>query len=136
VPEAEKKTDANASAKEIVNRANALPGIGACVVTFEDGLSLAGNLPEDVQVGGLCAMAPSVLQRMNRHTADTKLGPLTSMTLHCRESQISFFMKGVVCLTVLHAGGDLASETHQHLAEMADELSRTYSQPETAHVDH
>ena len=133
---AEKKIDANTNAKEIVSRASALPGIGSCAITFEDGLSLAGNLPEDVQVGGLCAMAPSVLQRMSRHTVDTKLGPLTSMTLHCRESQMSFFMRGSVCLTVLHASGDLAPETHNQLAEMADELSRTYSQPETVHVHH
>ena len=133
---AEKKIDANTNAKEIVSRASALPGIGSCAVTFEDGLSLAGNLPEDVQVGGLCAMAPSVLQKMSRHTVDTKLGPLTSMTLHCRESQMSFFMRGSVCLTVLHASGDLAPETHNQLAEMADELSRTYSQPETVHVHH
>jgi hypothetical protein len=45
-------------------------------------------------------------------------------------------MKGNVCLTVLHAGGDLAAETRNELAEITKELSRTYTQPETAHVDH
>lgn len=135
-PKIEEKLDANTSAKEVVARASALPGVGACSITFEDGLSLAGNLPDDVSIGGLCAMAPSLLQKINRHTVDTKLGPLMSMTLHCRESQMSFFMKGNVCLTVLHVGGDLASETHHQLAEMANELSRAYSQPETVHVDH
>lgn len=128
--------DTNTTAKDVVSRASGLSGVAACSVTFEDGLSLAGNLPDDVQVGGLCAMAPSVLQRINRHTVDTKLGPLISMTLHCRESQMSFFMKGSVCLTVLHAGGDLASETHNKLADMANDLSRIYSQPEAVHVDH
>jgi predicted regulator of Ras-like GTPase activity (Roadblock/LC7/MglB family) len=135
-PKTEVKVDANTNAKDVVVRANALPGVAACSIIFEDGLSLAGNLPDDVQVGGLCAMAPSVLQRINRHTVDTKLGPLKSMTLHCRESHMSFFMKGSVCLTVLHAGSDLASDAHNKLAEMANELSRTYSQPETVHVDH
>ena len=133
---AEPKLEANTNAKGVVAQASALPGVGACSITFEDGLSLAGNLPDDIQVGGLCAMAPSVLQRINRHTVDTKLGPLLSMTLHCRESQMSFYMKGSVCLTVLHSGGDLASETHHKLADMAGELSRIYSQPETVHVDH
>jgi predicted regulator of Ras-like GTPase activity (Roadblock/LC7/MglB family) len=128
--------DANTNAKDVVVRATALDGVAACSITFEDGLSLAGNLPDDVQVGGLCAMAPSVLHRINRHTVDTKLGSLMSMTLHCRESQMSFFMKGSVCLTVLHDGGDLAFDTHHKLAEMANDLSRTYSQPETVHVDH
>jgi predicted regulator of Ras-like GTPase activity (Roadblock/LC7/MglB family) len=136
IPQAELKLQANSNAKEMVTRVNSLPGVAGCSITFEDGLSLADSLPEDVRVGGLCAMAPSVLQRIDRHTADTKLGPLMSMTLHCRDSQISFFMKGNVCLTVLHAGSELASDTHNKLAEMAKELSRTYSQPETVHVDH
>ena len=130
------KIDTNTTAKEVVARAMALAGVTACSITFEDGLSLAGNLPEDVQAGGLCAMAPSVLQRINRHTEETKLGPLLSMTLHCRDSRMTFFMKGNVCLTALHGSGDLAPETQDKLAEMASELSRTYTQPETAHVDH
>jgi hypothetical protein len=136
LPKTEEKLEGNANAKEMVARISGLPGVAGCSITFEDGLSLAGDLPEDVRVGGLCAMAPSVLQRIDRHTVDTKLGPLLSMTLHCQESQMSFFMKGNVCLTVLHAGGDLAPDTHNKLAEMAKDLSRTYSQPETVHVDH
>jgi predicted regulator of Ras-like GTPase activity (Roadblock/LC7/MglB family) len=136
VQKVEANLEANTNAKGMVARVSRLPGVTGCSITFEDGLSLAGDLPEDVQVGGLCAMAPSVLKRIDRHTADTKLGSLRSMTLHCEESQMSFFMKGNVCLTVLHAGGDLAPDTHNKLAEMAKELSRTYSQPETVHVDH
>jgi predicted regulator of Ras-like GTPase activity (Roadblock/LC7/MglB family) len=136
VVKAETKVEANTSAKDVVTRASDLPGVAACSITFEDGLSLAGNLPDDVPVGGLCAMAPSVLQKINRHTVDTKLGALRSMTLHCQESQMSFFMKGSVCLTVLHKNGDLASDTQNKLAEMAQELARTYSQPEAAHVHH
>ena len=129
-------TEANTNAKDIVSRASELEGVAACSVTFEDGLGLAGNLPDDVQAGGLCAMAPSVLQKMNRHTAETKLGPLVSMTLHCRESQMSFFMQGNVCLTILHKQGPLPPASYESLTKMATELSRTYSQPETVHVDH
>ena len=132
----EPKPEAKNEAKQVVEKATALPGVAGCSVTFADGLSLAGNLPAEAGADGLCAMAPSLLQRIDRHMLDTKLGPLTSMTLHCAKSPVTFFMKGNVCLTVLHDGGDLASETQETLAEMAKELSRTYSQPETAHVDH
>jgi len=128
--------ETNTTAKDVVARATALAGVTACSIIFEDGLSLAGNLPEDVQVGGLCAMAPSVLQKINRHTAETKLGPLQSMTLQCRESRLTFFMKGNVCLTVLHESGNLVPETQDKLADMATELSRTYTQKETVNVDH
>jgi predicted regulator of Ras-like GTPase activity (Roadblock/LC7/MglB family) len=123
-------------AKEVVARASALPGVAACSVTFADGLSLAGNLPAEVGADGLCAMAPSMLQRIDKYMLDTNLGPLISVTLHCAKSPVTFFMKGNICLTVLHAVAELESETQNKLAEMANELSRTYSQPETAHVDH
>jgi hypothetical protein len=81
-------------------------------------------------------MAPSLLQRIERHLLDTKLGSLTAVTLHCAKSPMTFFMQGNICLTVLHAGGNLASETQNELAKMTKDLSRTYAQPETAHVDH
>jgi predicted regulator of Ras-like GTPase activity (Roadblock/LC7/MglB family) len=123
-------------AKQIVTRATRLAGVAGCAITFADGLSLAGNLPEEAGAEGLSAMAPSLLQRIERHMLDTKLGPLTSMTLHCQKSPITFFMKGNVCLTVLHAGDDLTAETRNELAEITKELSRTYTQPETVHVDH
>ena len=35
--------------KEIVARANALAGVKACAITFSDGLSLAGELPEEIE---------------------------------------------------------------------------------------
>ena len=123
-------------AKQVVARASSLAGVAGCSITFADGLSLAGNLPDEMGAEGLCAMAPSLLQRIDRHMLDTKLGPLTSMTLYSQKSPITFFMKGNVCLTVLHAGGDLATETRNELAEITKELSRTYTQPETVHVDH
>jgi predicted regulator of Ras-like GTPase activity (Roadblock/LC7/MglB family) len=123
-------------AKEVVMQVNNLPGVAGCCLTFADGLGLAGNLPPEVAADGLCAMAPSLLQRIEKHMFDTKLGSLTAVTLHCTNSPLTFFMKGSICLTVLHAQGNLPAETQTKLAQMAKDLSCTYSQPETAHVDH
>jgi predicted regulator of Ras-like GTPase activity (Roadblock/LC7/MglB family) len=123
-------------AKEVLARANALSGVAGCCLTFADGLSLTGALPAEAAADGLCAMAPSLLQRIERYMRDTKLGPLTAVTLHCAKAPVTFFMQGNICLTVLHAGGNLASETQNELAKMTKALSRTYSQPETSHVDH
>jgi predicted regulator of Ras-like GTPase activity (Roadblock/LC7/MglB family) len=123
-------------AKEVLARVNALPGVAGSCLTFADGLGLAGNLPAEAAADGLCAMAPSLLQRIERHMLDTKLGSLTAVTLHCTKSPVTFFMQGNICLTVLQAGAKLASETQDELVNMTKELSRTYSQPETAHVDH
>jgi len=124
-------------AKSVVARANALPGVAACAITFADGLSLAGNLPAELATEGLCAVAPSVLQKIDKHMVSVRLGPLRAVTLHAGKSPVTFLMHGNICLAALHAGGDeLPSESRNQLATMVEELSRTYSQPEPAHVDH
>jgi predicted regulator of Ras-like GTPase activity (Roadblock/LC7/MglB family) len=123
-------------AKEVVARATKLPGVNGCAITFADGLSLAGNLPPAISADGLCAVAPTLLQRIERHMFDTKLGPLNSMTLHGATSAVTFFMQGNICLSALHTTEELAAETRRQLTQMVGELSRTYSQPEISHVDH
>ncbi|PYK93811.1 MAG: hypothetical protein DME36_08060 [Verrucomicrobia bacterium] len=124
-------------AKSVVARANGLPGVAACAITFADGLSLAGNLPAELAAEGLCAVAPSVLQKIDKHMVGVRLGPLRAVTLHAEKSPVTFLMHGNICLAALHAGDDeLPSESRNQLATMVEELSRTYSQPEPAHVDH
>ena len=118
-------------AKDLVARANALPGVSACCLTFADGLALAGNLPAEAAADGLCAMAPSLLQRIEKYLLDTKLGSLAAVTLNCEKSPITFVMQGNICLSVLHADRNLPSETQNELATITKELSRTYAQPET-----
>ncbi len=132
----EQKPDVNTNAKAVVEQANALPGVSGSAVIFEDGLSLAGKLPDDVQAGGLCAMAPSILQRIKRHATDPKFGPFGSMTLSWRDAQLSFFMTGTVCLAALHSQPVLPAETHRQLLAKATELSRIYAQPGEKNVDH
>jgi predicted regulator of Ras-like GTPase activity (Roadblock/LC7/MglB family) len=123
-------------AKQVVARAIELPGVDGCSITFSDGLSLAGNLPAAIGADGLCAVAPTLLQRIDKHMLDTKLGPLNSMTLRGTNSTLTFFMLGNICLSALHSAGELVADTRTQLAQMVDELSRTYSQPEVSHVDH
>jgi predicted regulator of Ras-like GTPase activity (Roadblock/LC7/MglB family) len=121
--------------KEIVAQANALNGVKACAITFSDGLSLAGELPGDIKADGLCAMAPSMLERAAQHVRGTKLGQLVGMTLYASDSAVSFFAKGNVCLAALH-GNSLTPETLTRLAELLEKLSKTYAQPESSNVDH
>ena len=124
-------------AKSVVARANALPGVAACAITFADGLSLAGNLPAELGAEGLCAVAPAVLQKIDKHMVNARLGPLRAVTLHAGKSPVTFLMHGNICLAALHAGNDeLPSESRNRLAAMVEELSRTYAQPEPSHVDH
>jgi predicted regulator of Ras-like GTPase activity (Roadblock/LC7/MglB family) len=123
--------------KEVVAQACRIPGVKACEITFLDGLSLAGNFPAGTEAEGLCAMAPMVLQRIDQHMAESKLGALAAMTLHCTNSSVTFFMKGNICLATLHQEqGALAPEARAQLEQLTEKLSHVYTQPETPHVDH
>ena len=96
---------------------------------FGDGLSLAGSLPAEYETDGLCAMAPSLMQRIENHLVDTKLGTIKGMTLSCTKGAITFFMHENLCLGALHASLDLPTETREKLARVVHELSRKYSHP-------
>ena len=131
-PAAQKKADP----KEVVSEVSALPGVKACAITFSDGLSLAGELPEEVAAEGLCAMAPALLERIDQHVGETTLGSLTAVTLYTSGSALSFFAHGNICLTALHTEGSLLPKTRTQIADLVEKLSRTYAQPEKPHVDH
>ena len=136
-PEAAVPTPAPAlHAKTMVTQVCALSGVRACSLCFTDGLSLAGNLPAELGAEALSAMAPSLLERIEPHLADTQIGGLKSVTLHCSNSTLSFFKHANVCLVALHANGELTEDVRTELSRLLAELSRTYSPTETSHVDH
>ena len=132
----ETKEEEKLDAKAAVARVNALPGVAACAITFADGLALAGKLPSEIGADGLCAMAASILQKINKHVTETKLGALNALTLQTANTPLTFFLRGNVLLAVLHAAGELAAESRDQLARMTEQLSHTYSESEPAHVDH
>lgn len=123
------ETDENLDAKGVVAHVNKLAGVKACALMFGDGLSLAGNLPAEYEAEGLCAMAPSLMQRIQNHMVETKLGAFQSLTLSCVKGAVTFFMHENLCLAALHQGEDLALEAREKLERVVHELSRKYSHP-------
>jgi predicted regulator of Ras-like GTPase activity (Roadblock/LC7/MglB family) len=122
-------TDEKLDAKGIVAHINKISGVKACAILFGDGLSLAGGLPAELETDGICAMAPSLMQRIENHLVDTKLGALRGMTLSCVKGAITFYMHENLCLAALHADVDLPGETREKLGRIVHELSRKYSHP-------
>ena len=122
-------TDDKLDAKGVVAHINKIAGVKACAVMFGDGLSLAGGLPAEFETDGICAMAPSLMQRVENHLVDTKLGALRGMTLSCVKGAITFFMHENLCLAALHADIDLPGATRDKLGRIVHELSRKYSHP-------
>lgn len=122
-------TDERLDAKGVVAHINRLPGVKASAIMFDDGLHLAGGLPAEVEAEGLCAMAPSLMQRVENHMTETQLGALRGMTLACTKGTVSFFMHEHVCLAALHSNGEIASAVREKLGRVVHEISRKYSHP-------
>ena len=76
-------TDETLDAKSIVASPSRLPGVSACAIVFSDGLSLAGNIPTEYEPDALCALAPSIVKRIDDQMTGASLGPLNGMTLYC-----------------------------------------------------
>jgi predicted regulator of Ras-like GTPase activity (Roadblock/LC7/MglB family) len=123
-------------AKAAIAEACALPGVASCSVIFADGLIIAGNIPDEMHMEGLSAVAPTMLKKLQKHMCETQLGPLSCMTVHGEKSPVTFFSAGDLCLTAVHNGVELSPASRRELSRITQELSRTYPQVETPHVDH
>ena len=122
-------TDETLDAKSIVAYASRLPGVSACAIVFSDGLSLAGNIPTEYEADALCALAPSIVKRIDDQMMGASLGPLNGMTLYCAKTPVSFFAYGNICLAALHSADALAAEIRARLSCVVRELAQMYAQP-------
>ncbi len=121
------EVDRTLDAKAVVVELNKLSGVKACAFIFGDGLSLAGSLPAEYETDGLCAIGPSLMQRIENHMMETKLGAIESMTLSCTKGTISFFVHKNLCLAAFHANGELSAEVRKELTQAVHGLSAKYS---------
>jgi len=122
-------TDETLDAKAIVAYSSRLPGVSACAIVFADGLSLAGNIPTEYEADALCALAPSIVKRIDDQMTGASLGPLNGMTLYCAKTPVSFFAYGNICLAALHSADALAAEIRARLSCVVRELAQMYAQP-------
>ena len=77
----------------------------------------------------LCALAPSIMKRIDDQMIGANLGPLNGITLFCAKTPVSFFAHGNICLAALHSAGEIAAEVRARLSCAVRELARIYAQP-------
>jgi predicted regulator of Ras-like GTPase activity (Roadblock/LC7/MglB family) len=131
-----KPVEKSFDAKAAIAQACALAGVSSCSVIFADGLIIAGNIPAEMHMEGLSAVAPTMLKKLEKHMCETQLGPLTCLTVHGEKAPVTFFSAGNLCLTAMHNGCELSAESRRELSRITRELSQTYPQLEAAHVNH
>src|SRR5207245_5084170 len=97
--------------KAAIAQACAVAGVDSCSVIFADGLILAGNIPDEMHIEGLSAVAPTMLKKLQQHMCETQLGPLTCITVHGGKSPVTFFSGGDLCLFAVDIGAEVRAES-------------------------
>ncbi len=95
-------TDEVLDLSKAIRKVAELPGLRACLLNTTDGLKLAGNLEDPSQEQAVSALLPELFQQARSKLANMQLGTLETITLHCGRNQLSTFLQGKYCLTVLH----------------------------------
>jgi predicted regulator of Ras-like GTPase activity (Roadblock/LC7/MglB family) len=95
-------TDETLDLAKTIRMVGELPGLRACLLNTTDGLKLAGNLDDPSQEQAISALMPELFQQAGAKLASMHLGSLETITLYCGPDQVSTFIHGKFCLTVLH----------------------------------
>jgi predicted regulator of Ras-like GTPase activity (Roadblock/LC7/MglB family) len=95
-------TDEALDLPKTISKVGELPGLRACVLNTADGLKLAGNLDDPNQEQAISALMPALFEQARSKLASARLGMLETITLYCGQGQLSTFIQGKFCLTVLH----------------------------------
>jgi predicted regulator of Ras-like GTPase activity (Roadblock/LC7/MglB family) len=95
-------TDEPLDLAKTVDKVAGLPSIRSCILNTIDGLKLAGDLGDPGREQAISALLPDVFQKTRSKLDELQVGTLESITLSYGIDQLSTFVQGNLCLTVLH----------------------------------
>jgi predicted regulator of Ras-like GTPase activity (Roadblock/LC7/MglB family) len=119
--------DHTVDARKIAAAIARLPGLSHCVIMFNDGLLLAGELPEPLNIDALSAIAPQFLNKVNGYSEELAIGTTRLFTIYCDRGIISFFTGRGICVSVIHREAGFQAGTRELLERVTSELAQIYA---------
>lgn len=108
--------------KEIVARAMALKGVAGALVALPDGLTVASQIPADLNADTLAAFLPQIYGRVTQCTKELRMGELNNLNFTVGNVPWKVFrIHGVYFAAFGRAGEQLPTA---QLAQLAGELDR------------
>jgi predicted regulator of Ras-like GTPase activity (Roadblock/LC7/MglB family) len=95
-------TDEPLDLAKTVGKVAELPGLRSCILCSTEGLKIAGNLGDLDQEKAISVLLPELFQRAGVKMEALGTGKLETITLYYKLHQLSTFVEGKLCLTVLH----------------------------------
>jgi hypothetical protein len=115
-------TSRQATPKEVVARAIALPGVAGAVVALPDGLRVASEVPSELNPDTLAAFLPQIFERVNQSTRELRLGALNNVSFTVGDVPWKIFrVRSVYFAAFGRVGAGLPSA---QLVELAAEIDR------------
>jgi hypothetical protein len=109
-------------AKTIRNVAE-LPGLRSCLLSTTEGLKLAGNLGDPGQEDAISTLLPELFRWVSSKLATPRAGTLETITLYYGLQQLSTFVQGKLCLTVLHDNRPFKPGVREKIQAVMNELA-------------
>lgn len=106
-----------------IHRIAELPGLKSCLLSTTEGVKLAGDLADPEQEKGVSALLPELFQRTQSQLEVLGADTLETITLYCGLRQLSTFVKGKLCLTVLHDNRPFKPGVREKIQAVVSELA-------------
>jgi hypothetical protein len=116
-------TDEPLDLVKTIQRVAELPGLRSCILSTIDGLKLAGNLGDPGQERATAALLCELFQGTQSKLAAVGVGTLETITLYCGLQQLSTFVQGKLCLTVLHDNRPFKPGVREKIQAVMSELA-------------
>ena len=121
-------TDETLDLAKTIRMVGELPGLRACLLNTTEGLKLAGSLDDPSQEQAISALMPELFEQARSKLANMHLGKLDTITLYCGRDQLSTFIQGKFCLTVLHDNRPFKPGVREKVQAVISELVTLTSQ--------
>jgi predicted regulator of Ras-like GTPase activity (Roadblock/LC7/MglB family) len=116
-------TDEPLDLAKTIQRVTELPGLKSCLLSTIDGLKLAGNLGDPGQEKPTAALLSELFQGTQSKLETVGAGTLETITLYCGLQQLSTFVQGKLCLTVLHDNRPFKPGVREKIQAVLSELA-------------
>jgi predicted regulator of Ras-like GTPase activity (Roadblock/LC7/MglB family) len=116
-------TDEPLDLAKTIQRVAELPGLKSCLLSTIDGLKLAGNLGAPGQERATAALLSELFQGTQSKLEAVGAGSLETITLYCGLQQLSTFVQGKLCLTVLHDNRPFKPGVREKIQAVISELA-------------
>ena len=109
------------SPKDIVQKTNQLKGVAGSMVSLQDGLMVAGELPAPFRAETTAAFLPQIFGRMGQYSKELHLGEMNAITVECQKAPLQIIKAGTIFFGVLGRAGEPlpAAEIQFIAAELA-----------------